>query len=250
MTIMEFMGAHMCSKFEELQKKFPNHVGLSIDLDNGGSYRFVIAFNEIVFDVESNEQIVCEAVHSINNMLVYTADDNIGGFKIISINPISKKDLTAIELYQMFSRDAYVFEDTAKFQKFYGLMDEKEDEIEPPYFIDKDKLDVKIGHLKEELAEIEKAAANGDLPEFADGIIDLIYVAAGLGALCRLPMTQLWNDVQNSNMVGKERVTSLNNATKRGTTFDVRKGPNWVSPRGADIIKVATEKRQNKKIEG
>jgi hypothetical protein len=111
-------------------------------------------------------------------------------------------------------------------------------------------LDVKIGHLKEELAEIEKAAANGDLVEFADGIIDLIYVAAGLGALCRLPMHQLWNDVQNSNMVGKERVTSLDNATKRGTTFDVRKGPNWVGPRGADIIKIATEKRQNKKNEG
>ena len=102
---------------------------------------------------------------------------------------------------------------------------------------------MKIGHLKEELAEIEKAAENGDLAEFADGIIDLIYVASGLGNLCRLPMHELWNDVQNSNMVGKERVTSLDNATKRGSTFDVRKGPNWVGPMGKNIIENISEIR-------
>ena len=106
---------------------------------------------------------------------------------------------------------------------------------------------MKIGHLEEELAEIKKAAENGDLVEFADGIIDLIYVASGLGNLCRLPMHQLWNDVQNSNMIGKVRVKSLSDATKRGSTFDVKKGPNWVGPRGADIIKIATEIREKYK---
>jgi predicted HAD superfamily Cof-like phosphohydrolase len=249
MTIKEFMSAHLCNEFEDLAKKLTDYVALCLELEDS-PFRCIIAFNEVPAWVENGKNRMAQAVYSTFNTLVYTDDTEVNGYKIKGIRPITKKELTDTELYNMFSDIGNVFDDTKKFQEFYGLMEANESKTEPPYFISKDKLDVKIGHLKEELAEIEKAAANGDLVEFADGIIDLIYVAAGLGALCRLPMHQLWNDVQNSNMVGKERVTSLDNATKRGTTFDVRKGPNWVGPRGADIIKIATEKRQNKKNEG
>ena len=97
---------------------------------------------------------------------------------------------------------------------------------------------VKVGHLHEELDELEKAWANGDLAEAADALIDLVYVANGAMNLCNLPASVLWRDVQNSNMIGKERVKSLDNATKRGSTFDVKKTKDWVGPRGSELIEV------------
>ncbi len=147
----------------------------------------------------------------------------------------TKKECNVEELDAAMSGFADVFNDTMDFQRKYELHDGNHS----PHFIEDSQVKVKIGHLHEELAEIEKAHSEGNIVEFADGIIDLIYVAAGLGALCSLPMDQLWNDVQNSNMIGKERVKSLAEATKRGSTFDVRKGPDWIGPRGAELIDYA-----------
>lgn len=133
-------------------------------------------------------------------------------------------------------QNADILDKTTYFQKFFGLY-----EYNKPGFIDDEKMKVKIGHIKEELAEIEKAYENKDLAEFADGVVDLLYVAIGLGALCNLPMKALYNDVQNSNIIKKKRVENLSEATKRGSTFDVRKEPDWVAPRGAEIIKFYQE---------
>ena len=238
----------MVTSWEELANKFPDHVGLCFELENT-DYRYIAPFAWPSL-MSGNGDDFFEVVYSANHVRIDSNKDTINGNKVKSITPISKKDLTDDELYNIFSVAANVFDDTEKFQKFYGLMSETEDKTEPPYFIQKENLMMKIGHLEEELAEIKKAAENGDLVEFADGIIDLIYVASGLGNLCRLPMHQLWNDVQNSNMVGKVRVKSLDDATKRGSTFDVKKGPNWVGPRGGDILKVATEIRERHKNQG
>lgn len=247
-TIKNLMESRMAADWEELGKKFPDHVGLCFEMEEA-NYRYIAPFGwSSLASGDSDGNF--EVVYSLNYIRIDSNKDTINGKKIKSITPISKKDLTDGELYSIFATTANVFDDTEKFQKFYGLMTEKEDKTEPPYFIQKENLMIKIGHLEEELAEIKKAAENGDLTEFADGIIDLIYVASGLGNLCRLPMHQLWNDVQNSNMVGKVRVKSLDDATKRGSTFDVKKGPNWVGPRGADIIKKAAEIRERRKNQG
>lgn len=248
MTINDYMSSMLCDSFGELRRKLTDYVALKIELENNGLFRYIILLDQMALKVmDPDSETLGEAMYTSNNVLVFSYNDQINGYKIKSIEPITKKDLTAEELVAVFNFPSNVFEDTECFQKFYGLMTETEDQTEPPYFIKKENLMVKIGHLKEELAEIEKAAENGDLPEFADGIIDLIYVASGLGNLCRLPMQMLWNDVQNSNMVGKERVKSLDNATKRGTTFDVRKGPKWVGPRGADIIEHVAKMRAARK---
>lgn len=231
------MKDNFCPTWDKVKEKYAKeYVGLVLTLKDI-DYRYVISFNERIDEYNQ--------IKTINYVRINVTSSTAGGVKIESIKPISKKDLTPKEVTYLFSYPADVFSDTTKFQVEYGLMKASEINAEQPYFIDKDKLNMKIGHLKEELAEIEKAASEGDLAEFADGIIDLIYVAAGLGALCRLPMNTLWNDVQNSNMVGKVRVTSLENATKRGSTFDVRKGPNWVGPRGKDIIETFTKLRNN-----
>lgn len=155
---------------------------------------------------------------------------------IKNVELLKKADLSSEDLYYVFNRSSSmptVFDDTDAFQRFYGL---KPEEDAPAAFIDDDKMQMKISHIQEEFDELKRAYAAGDLAEAADAIIDLIYVASGLMNLLNLPANALWRDVQNSNMIGKERVKSLDEATKRGTTFDVRKTKDWIGPRGKEII--------------
>lgn len=169
---------------------------------------------------------------------MYLSDDKEES-KPVSVEFLKKSDCTAEELYAIYESGGEIeaFNDTDDFQRFYGLKD-NETFAEGPRFLDHDKMAVKVGHLHEELDELEKAWANGDLAEAADALIDLVYVANGAMNLCNLPASVLWRDVQNSNMIGKERVKSLDNATKRGSTFDVKKTKDWVGPRGSELIEV------------
>lgn len=237
MTLNDFIIDNNCKNFKELKERLCNkYAALKIKMKEV-DYNYLLSLNPKVDNCLHDRWDPDYYVTAINNVTICTKFDSINGIYIESIEPVTKDILDDKEVALLFAHEANVFDDTFDFQVKYGLMSREEMFERAPYFIEKDNLMMKIGHLKEELAEIEKAAENGDLAEFADGIIDLIYVAAGLGNLCRLPMKELWNDVQNSNMVGKERVKSLDNATKRGSTFDVRKTDKWVGPRGADIIK-------------
>lgn len=232
MTFNDYIKANNCENFQELKEKLCGiYPALRVTLKDA-SFSYIVALNPKL----ENYYPSCERIHTINGIGFGIDESNLNGYGIESIKPILKTEMASEEVVMLFSHTSNVFDDTFDFQVKYGLMTREEMFENAPYFIQKDNLMMKIGHLEEEIAEIKKAAENNDLAEFADGIIDLIYVASGLGNLCRLPMHQLWNDVQNSNMVGKERVTSLDNATKRGSTFDVRKTDKWVGPRGANII--------------
>lgn len=139
-------------------------------------------------------------------------------------------DLTVSEYVDFLSgRKADVFADTMDFQKQYGLWDSG-----IRGFLESDKMKVKIGHMEEELNELKKAYENGDLLEFCDGVLDLIYVAAGCLNLMNMPVTELWNDIHLRNM-NKVRATT-GNTGKRGSTFDVIKPEGWAGPRTSDII--------------
>lgn len=239
MTFNDYIKTNNCENFQELKEKLCGmYPALRITLKDT-KFSYVFSLNPKV----ENYYPTCDHIHSINGIGFNINEPNLNGYEIEDIKPILKTDMTPEETVMLFNHISNVFDDTFDFQVKYGLMTHEEMFEKAPYFIPKENLMMKIGHLKEELSEIERAAENNDIAEFADGIIDLIYVASGLGNLCRLPMHQLWNDVQNSNMVGKERVTSLDNATKRGSTFDVRKGPNWVGPRGKDIIETVAKTR-------
>lgn len=251
MTFNDYINANNCKNFQELKEKLcGEYPALRVTLKNA-PFSYIFSLNPKLENYYPLNQSIhayyppCGRIHTINGIGFSVDESILNGYEIENIKPILKTEMTAEEVAMLFNHTSNVFDDTFDFQVKYGLMTREEMFEKAPYFIQKDNLMMKIGHLEEELAEIKKAAENNDLSEFADGIIDLIYVASGLGNLCRLPMHQLWNDVQNSNMVGKERVTSLDNATKRGSTFDVKKGPNWVGPRGADIIKVTTEIHTN-----
>ena len=232
MTFNDYIKANNCENFQELKEKLCGmYPALRVTLKDA-SFSYIFALNPKL----ENYYPSCESIQTINGIGFSIDESNLNGHEIEEIKPILKTQMTPEEIAMLFNHTSNVFDDTFDFQVKYGLMTREEMFEKAPYFIQKDNLMMKIGHLEEELAEIKKAAENNDIVEFADGIIDLIYVASGLGNLCRLPMHQLWNDVQNSNMVGKERVTSLDNATKRGSTFDVRKTDKWVGPRGAEII--------------
>jgi hypothetical protein len=232
MTFNDYIKANNCENFQELKEKLCGMYPALLVILKDATFSHIFALNPKL----ENYYPSYERIQTINGIGFSIDESNLNGHEIEEIKPILKTQMTPEEISMLFNHVSNVFDDTFDFQVKYGLMTREEMFEKAPYFIQKDNLMMKIGHLEEELAEIKKAAENGDLVEFADGIIDLIYVASGLGNLCSLPMHQLWNDVQNSNMVGKERVTSLDNATKRGSTFDVRKTDKWVGPRGAEII--------------
>ena len=139
-------------------------------------------------------------------------------------------DMSTGEYVQFLTgRTADVFSDTMDFQKQYGLWDSS-----VRGFLKHDNMLVKIGHMVEELTEIRNAYEMQNLEEFCDGILDLIYVAAGTLNLMNMPAIELWNDIHLRNM-NKIRATS-GNTGKRGSTFDVIKPEGWSSPRTEDII--------------
>lgn len=164
---------------------------------------------------------------------------------IVKVQCFSKSEVSLEDLEQRYlaiNRDrqsnvANVFRDTFLFQIKYGLM-----EMEQPYrphFIPHENMMKYINHAQEELNEVKQAYEKRDIYECADGLMDLIYVAAGLAGLMQLPTTDLWQDVQNSNMAFKKRVKSLDDSTKRHSTFDVKKTEEWIAPRGKEIINAA-----------
>lgn len=143
---------------------------------------------------------------------------------------INDEDLDAQEYHSLMNTwSTNIFDDTMAFQQKYGLWRKDQFGILP-----KEEMKVKIGHLYEELAEIDKAHKEGNIYEISDGLIDLIYVASGLLNLMNMPAQALWNDVQARNMQ-KIRATK-DNVGKRGSTFDVIKPEGWLPPRTKDII--------------
>ena len=143
---------------------------------------------------------------------------------------INDEDLDVQEYQSLMNTwSTNIFDDTMAFQQKYGLWRKDQFGILP-----EEEMKVKIGHLYEELAEIDKAHKEGNIYEISDGLTDLIYVASGLLNLMNMPAQALWNDVQARNMQ-KIRATK-DNVGKRGSTFDVIKPEGWLPPRTKDII--------------
>ena len=143
---------------------------------------------------------------------------------------INDEDLDAQEYHSLMNTwSTNIFDATMAFQQKYGLWRKDQFGILP-----EEEMKVKIGHLYEELAEIDKAHKEGNIYEISDGLTDLIYVASGLLNLMNMPAQALWNDVQARNMQ-KIRATK-DNVGKRGSTFDVIKPEGWLPPRTKDII--------------
>lgn len=88
----------------------------------------------------------------------------------------------------------------------------------------------RIDHLGEELDETLLAANDNNLEEVIDGLVDLIYIAAGTIAMCGTTLEPHWNAVQKAN-ISKER-----GMTKRGHSFDALKPDGWEPPNHKTIL--------------
>ena len=96
----------------------------------------------------------------------------------------------------------------------------------------------RLKFLKEELKEFERGWKAGDLPQVADALVDLVYVALGTAQLLGLPWQELWDEVQRANMSKVRASTAVESmrSTGRGHASDVLKPPDFVPPDIAGIL--------------
>lgn len=127
-----------------------------------------------------------------------------------------------------------MFQMVADFHKKFGL-----DPTEQPDFPFEEIWILKNNHMQEELNEIRAAAINGNLEEYFDGLIDLVYVALGAAYLAGLPFEQGFLRVHQANMT---KIRALRQQdSKRGSTYDIVKPPGFVAPTLTDLIRKEKE---------
>jgi predicted HAD superfamily Cof-like phosphohydrolase len=127
-----------------------------------------------------------------------------------------------------------MFQMVADFHKKFGL-----DPTEQPDFPFEEIWILKNNHMQEELNEIRAAAINGNLEEYFDGLIDLVYVALGAAYLANLPFEQGFLRVHQANMT---KIRALRQQdSKRGSTYDIVKPPGFVAPTLTDLIRKEKE---------
>lgn len=94
-------------------------------------------------------------------------------------------------------------------------------------------------HMQEELDEIRAAAINGDLEQYFDGLIDLVYVALGAAYLAGLPFDEGFRRVHEANM--KKVRAARPEDSKRGSAYDIVKPSGWEPPVLDDLLRKEKE---------
>lgn len=110
--------------------------------------------------------------------------------------------------------------------------------LDVPGFLDKDTMQFRINFLQEELDEIKKAYKAGNLEDFLDGLVDLVWVALGTAHVCCLPFAQAFDEVYQANMRKVKAETAL--SSKRGFGGDIVKPEDWQGPNIKRILARAT----------
>jgi predicted HAD superfamily Cof-like phosphohydrolase len=125
---------------------------------------------------------------------------------------------------------ADLFEDVAAFHQRFGL-----EPTQQPDFPMEEIWKLKNRHMQEELDEIRAACLTGDLEQYFDGIIDLVYVALGAAYLAGLPFDEGFKRVHEANMKKVRAVTAED--SKRGSTYDIVKPAGWEAPVLDDLLR-------------
>lgn len=118
----------------------------------------------------------------------------------------------------------------AAFHQKYGLQP-----TDGPDFPVEEIWKLKNVHMQEELDEIRASAINGNLEEYFDGLIDLIYVALGAAYLAGLPFNEGFRRVHEANM--KKIRAERPEDSKRGSAYDIVKPEGWQPPTLTDLIR-------------
>jgi len=91
--------------------------------------------------------------------------------------------------------------------------------------------------IREERQELHRAVDANDLPEMADALGDIIYVAIGMGVACGFPMREVFGEIQRTNMAKFPGGV----VTRRPSDGKVLKPKNWTKPDIEGILARATE---------
>lgn len=100
----------------------------------------------------------------------------------------------------------------------------------PPRLLPRERLAERVRFLREELAELEAAAAAGDLVEVVDALVDLAVVDLGTAAQMRVPWPACWDEVLRANLA------KVPGVGKRGMALDLIKPPGWRAPDHGPIL--------------
>ena len=84
------------------------------------------------------------------------------------------------------------------------------------------------GLIVEEMSELGEAFANDDMVEISDALADLIYVAIGMALVYGIPLDEVWDEVQNSNM------QKLGGGVREDGK--ILKPDDWEPPRIAEVL--------------
>jgi len=129
------------------------------------------------------------------------------------------------------------FHDVGLFHHKFGLDNTTIDSAPGPRDVDPALMAFRIKFLKEEIQEFEDAYAIGDEAGMFDALLDLSYVAYGTAHLKGYPWVQGWNLVQTANME-KKRANANGGNSKRGSSYDVIKPPDWVAPNIEGLLRI------------
>lgn len=87
------------------------------------------------------------------------------------------------------------FADVVEFQKAMRLVHRDRAQMLPP-----DDWNRRIRLILEELSELATAHAAGDLVEFSDALVDLVWVVLGTAVEAGVPFEDVWAEVRRANM--------------------------------------------------
>lgn len=124
---------------------------------------------------------------------------------------------------------AQQFHEVGQFHHKFGLDNITYDSAPGPREVDPNLLEFRRKFLHEELTEFEEGIIAGDHAKMFDSLIDLVYIAYGTAHLMGYPWEEGWIMVQRANML-KERSTSTDAGSDRGSSFDIVKPPGWTPP--------------------
>ena len=144
-------------------------------------------------------------------------------------------------------------EDVDSFHAKFGLIEKYNDK---PGFLDPEFMRFRLRFLQEELTELANSCgftvqgygpgkidfyhsptSHNDLEGALDALVDLLYVLKGTVLFMGFGpiFDEAWDRVQAANM-SKIR-TAKKEDSKRGSSFDVVKPPEWKAPQFKDLLK-------------
>lgn len=106
-------------------------------------------------------------------------------------------------------------------------------ERDTPGWPDDATLKLRLGLIEEEFTELRQAVSGTDLPEVADALADLVYVAVGMARVMGITLGDVLAEVQAANLA---KVDPATGKVRRRDDQKILKPEGWLAPQIADIL--------------